>query len=165
MSDQVDSSQALTNQRTSTHFSMLVYIISRCSKKKDFRFGTLTATSHSGRICICYIPQRMAQVWSTGTDWLDIVGKMGAVSIVGSSVVEKHMVSITTQFSSNQGTGVLQVVTIPMSTYLIFRRVALCYSLPPYSWYLLVVFLSPFSCPFRYVFLRLGSLPDPLEST
>ena len=41
---------------------------------------------------------------------------------------------------------------------------ASCYSFPPYSWYLLAIFLSSFSCPFRYVFLRLGLLPNPLES-
>ena len=39
----------------------------------------------------------------------------------------------------------------------------LCYSLSPYSWYLLVVFLSSYSYPFRYVFLWLDSLLDPFK--
>ena len=38
-----------------------------------------------------------------------------------------------------------------------------CYDLSPDSWYLLVIFLSPHSYSFWYVFLWLGSLPDPIE--
>ena len=38
-----------------------------------------------------------------------------------------------------------------------------CYNLSPYSWYLPVLFLPPHSYSFRYVFLWLGSLPDPFE--
>ena len=38
-----------------------------------------------------------------------------------------------------------------------------CYNLSPNPWYLLALFLLPHSCSFRYVFLQLGSLPNPLE--